>query len=142
MVRVGSRIGQQSRWCHPMTCRRRGLGLACLMTSSGDVRWHQQEFFGVWKPRWRVWCRIRTRFSGEVDQGTTRPSSGRVWPRSELRAKNLRQRVWEFQELLFAHGGACRGSWRLGSWVSVTICLGSRLSYWFHQAKAWCAQIW
>ena len=48
--RVGSRVEQQSWWCHPMTCRWRGLRLMwrCLhgcwcgvMTSSGDVRWHQ-----------------------------------------------------------------------------------------------------
>ena len=86
MVRVGSgfsgrsRIGLQRRWLILMMWRWRGLGSTwtCLrgcwhgvITSSGDVRWHQQQCFGMWqgcvmftstwrrsqKSRWRMKAR-------------------------------------------------------------------------------------
>ena len=84
IVRVGSRVEQQSRWHHPMTCRWRGLGLTwkCLrgywrgvMTSSYDVRWHQQQY------------------------------------RRVARACNVHRRMEEKPETQVARGGACNIVW-------------------------------
>ena len=101
---VGSQVEQQNRWRHPMTCRWRGLGLMwrCLhgcwrgvMTSSGDVRWHQQQFstpgWSVWcSPAhggeawneggawWSVWGRMEARISSSIDRWTRRPIRQRV----------------------------------------------------------------
>ena len=142
--RVGSRIRQQIRWRHPMTCRWRGLGHAWLLMWHADVEWwrhlmtsndinkslsvrgrHVKACTNTWwRDRylgsvcWRVWRRMITRFSGQVDWGTTRLSWQRMWLRSELRVKNLRQHVWEFQELLsrvLAHAASIRGR-VLGFW--------------------------
>ena len=55
-----SRIGLLRRWLILMTWRWRGLGLTwtCLrgcwhgvITSSSDIRWHQQQCFGAWQER-------------------------------------------------------------------------------------------
>ena len=77
--RVRSRVEQWIRWRHHMTCRWRGLGLTwtslrgCwrgLMTSSGDVRWHQQLisargrsvlFTGAWRRRQKPRRRVEAR---------------------------------------------------------------------------------
>ena len=74
---------------------------------------------------------MTTRFSGQIDRWTTRPSWRRVWLRSKLGVENLRRRMWEFQELLSACGGACGCRWRSGSWVLVAICRKAGLSSWF-----------
>ena len=121
--RVRSQVEQQIRWRHPMTCRWRGLGLTwmCLrdcwrgvMTSSTDVRWHQQQSSarvrrmlsppaheedarnpgGAWR---RVRHRMTTRFSGQVNWWTTRPSRRGVYQEDDLEVRNLRRRVVIFQ---------------------------------------------
>ena len=85
---------------------------------------------------------MTTRFSGQVDQWTIRPSWRRVWLRSRLGVKNLQWHMWEFQEPLSVRGGACGYRWRSSSWVLVAICRGAGLSSWFHQAKQGFAHIW
>ena len=111
--RVGSRIRQQICWRHPMTCHWRGLGRAWLLMWHADVeRWcHLMTLASVlrrvegawrWVPahgdetntRRCVWVRKITRFSGQVDRGTIRPSWQRVWLRSELGVENFQWRVW------------------------------------------------
>ena len=58
-------------------------------------------------------------------------------------------RSWELlvvrgivQEFLMEHGGAWSFWWRPASWVLVARGHGVCLWCKFHQAKAWCAQIW
>ena len=85
---------------------------------------------------------MTTRFSGQVDRWTTRPSWRRVWLRSRLGVENLRRRVWEFQEPFCVRGGACGCRWRSCFWVSFVRGHGARLCCWFHQTKQGFAQIW
>ena len=85
-----------------------------VMTSSTDIRWHQQQSSarvrrvlsppareedaknpgGAWR---RVRRRMTTRFSGQVDQWTTRPSGWRVYLEDDLEVRNLRRCVVIFR---------------------------------------------
>ena len=58
---------------------------------------------GAWR---RVRLRMSTRFSGEVDWWTTRPSGRRVDQEDDLEVRNLRRRVRDFPKLSAARGGA------------------------------------
>ena len=57
---------------------------------------------GEWR---RVRRRMTTRFSGEVDRWTTRPSGQRVDQEDDLEVRNLRRRVRDFPKLSAARGG-------------------------------------
>ena len=102
--------------------------LAWLLTWSDDIiRWRQMTSAAVFGAGWSVRCslahegearnpggawwlvqrRMTTRFLGQVDRWTTRPSWWHVWLRSKLGVKNLRRHMWEFQEPLSTRGGAC-----------------------------------
>ena len=56
---------------------------------------------GAWG---RVPRRMTTRFSGQVDRWTTRPSGWRVDQEDDLEVRNLRRRVVNFSELIAARG--------------------------------------
>ena len=56
---------------------------------------------GTWR---RVRRRMATRFSGEVDRWTTRPSGRRVDQKDDLKVRNLRRRVRDFPKLSAARG--------------------------------------
>ena len=130
--RVRSRVEQWSRWRHPMTCRWRGLGLTwtCLhgcwrevMTSSDNVRWHQQQISargrrvlsppahegdarnprGVWG---RMWGRMRPGILGSVDWWMRRPSGWRMYQEDDLEVRNLRRHVGDFSETIVVRGKA------------------------------------
>ena len=70
------------------------------MTSSGDVS------SSVSARGRRVLRHMTTRFSGQVDRWTTRPSGWRVDQEDDLEVRNLRQHVVDFPELIAARGGA------------------------------------
>ena len=73
------------------------------MTSVADFcAWRRNQ-----KPRWRVEAHAKvvdTRFSGQVDRWTTRPSGWRVDQEDDLEVRNLRRRVVNFSELIAARG--------------------------------------
>ena len=54
----------------------------------------------------RLRRRMTTRFSGQVDQWTTRPSGRLVDQEDDLEVRNLRWRVVDFSELTAVRGGA------------------------------------
>ena len=56
---------------------------------------------GAWG---RVPRRMTTRFSGQVDRWTTRPSGWRVDQEDDLEVRTLRRRVVNFLELIAARG--------------------------------------
>ena len=56
---------------------------------------------GEWR---RVRRRMTTRFSGQVDRWTTRPSGRRVDQEDDLEVRNLRRRVVDFSKLTAARG--------------------------------------
>ena len=49
---------------------------------------------------------MTTRFSGQVDRWTTRPSGRRVDQEDDLEVRNLRRRVVDFPKLTAVRGGA------------------------------------
>ena len=58
---------------------------------------------GAWR---RVRRRMTTRFSGQVDRWTIRPSRRRVDQEDDLEVRNLRRRMVDFPELTAACGSA------------------------------------
>ena len=58
---------------------------------------------GAWR---RVQRHITTRFSGQVDQWTTRPSGRHVDQEDDLEVRNLRRHVVDFPELTAVRGSA------------------------------------
>ena len=122
-------------WWRQMTSAAVFRRVLSPLARDGDAK----NLGGAWR---RVRRRMTTRFSGQVDRWTTRPSWRRVWLRSSPGVENLRRRVWEFQEPLSARGGTCDCRWRSSFWVSFARGLGARLWCWFHQAKQGFAQIW
>ena len=58
---------------------------------------------GAWR---RVRRRMTTRFSGQVDRWTIRPSGRRVDQEDDLEVRNLRWRVRDFPKLFAVRGGA------------------------------------
>ena len=77
----------------------RGRRVLSLPAREGDAR----NPGGTWR---RVRHCITTRFSGQVDWWTTRPSGRRVDQEDDLEVRNLRWRVVDFSELTVARGGA------------------------------------
>ena len=88
---------------------------------------------GAWR---RVQRRMTTRFSGQVDRWTIRPSGRRVYQEDDLEVRNLRRHGGDFLKLTAARGGAWLGFGLPDFWVFLAEDLGARLWDQFRQAKA------
>ena len=72
---------------------------ACSLAHGGAAT----NLGGTW---WCVQRRMTTRFSGQVDPWTTKPSGRHVYQEDDLEVRNLKRRVGDFSKLTAAHGGA------------------------------------
>ena len=75
----------------------RGRRVLSPPAHEGDAR----DPGGAWR---RVRRRMTTRFSGQVNRWTTRPSRRRVYQEDDLEVRNLRRRVIDFSGLTTARG--------------------------------------
>ena len=80
--------------------------------------------------------RMATKFSGQVDRWTKRPSGRRVYQEDGLEVRNLRRRVRDFPKLTAARGGVWLAFGCPDFWVFLAGGLGARLWDRFRQAKA------
>ena len=115
------------------------------MTSAAD--------FGAWKERacsparggegrnpGSAWRRVQhlltTKFSGEVNRWTGRPSGRRVYQEDNLDLMNLKRRVRDFSKRIAARGGAWLAFGWPDFWVFLAGCRGACLCGLFLQVKA------
>ena len=101
-----------------------GRSMQCSPARGGAAR----NPGGAW---WRVQRRMTTRFLGQVDRWTTKPSRRRVYQEDDLEVRNLRRHGGDFSKLTAACGGAWLGFDLPDFWVFLAGGLGARLWGWF-----------
>ena len=88
---------------------------------------------GAWR---RVPHLLTTKFSGQVNRWTRRPSGRRVYQEDNLDLMNLRRRVRDFPKLTAARGGAWLAFGWPDFWVFLAGGRGACLCGLFLQVKA------
>ncbi|KAK4599305.1 hypothetical protein RGQ29_009392 [Quercus rubra] len=89
---------------------------------------------GAWR---RVRRRMTTRFSGQIDRWTTRPSGRCMDQEDNLEVRNLRWRMVDFLELTAARGGACDYGAVLHRRLTVDYDGNIRLYSWEEERQTW-----